>query len=457
MTDHDRTAVCPFCGWTEAASEYEMLLHLETLHPDLEPEPSVDGVSGGSGGGDMATQEVNYVECPHHGCDAILELGDLESHLQAAHADGAQERSALKGVSPPPQDQSLKTQSPASPSSSEKAEAAKHRRPDRPSSGNDKRQSKSVRGWIKFLGMASPLRTRSRPPRKSGEGNDGEDSSAKLKKRLGMSELGLFAHEERMPNWLASYLRKHGQVVSHGIVDVVACLLDQSKQTEYAYVCHPSVQHISRLKYEGGFCGYRNIQMMCSYILGSKSKGHENLQKDNTPSIFEIQDWIETAWDNGINSEGRIETGGIKGTRKYIGTPEALAVFRLLDIPCDTGAIRNAEPSASEALLLKSVEDHFQSGVEDPTQRIRKTAVSPIYFQHRGHSLTIVGFERLKNGSKQLLVFDPSYHVSSNLVALAGKTFTHPHPDFALRSFRRGSKYLRRFKEFEILRVLPST
>lgn len=31
---------------------------------------------------------------------------------------------------------------------------------------------------------------------------------------------------------------------------------------------------------------------------------------------------IEDAWDAGINLEGRIETGGIRGTRKYIGTPE---------------------------------------------------------------------------------------------------------------------------------------
>lgn len=40
------------------------------------------------------------------------------------------------------------------------------------------------------------------------------------------------------------------------------------------------------------------------------------------PTIFEIQDWIEEAWDFGINAAGRVETGGIKGTRKYIGTPD---------------------------------------------------------------------------------------------------------------------------------------
>ena len=31
---------------------------------------------------------------------------------------------------------------------------------------------------------------------------------------------------------------------------------------------------------------------------------------------------IERAWDMGFNVNGRIETGGICGTRKYIGTPE---------------------------------------------------------------------------------------------------------------------------------------
>lgn len=71
----------------------------------------------------------------------------------------------------------------------------------------------------------------------------------------------------------------------------------------------------------GGFCGYRNIQMLSSYIVGARSHGHDILG-DKIPTIFDIQDLVETAWDNGINDQGRIETGGIKGTRKYIGTSE---------------------------------------------------------------------------------------------------------------------------------------
>jgi hypothetical protein len=71
----------------------------------------------------------------------------------------------------------------------------------------------------------------------------------------------------------------------------------------------------------GGFCGYRNIQMLTSYILGVESQGYENFNA-KIPTIFQIQDYIEHAWDLGINATGRIETGGIRGTRKYIGTPD---------------------------------------------------------------------------------------------------------------------------------------
>jgi hypothetical protein len=61
--------------------------------------------------------------------------------------------------------------------------------------------------------------------------------------------------------------------------------------------------------------------MLVSYIIKSGSTGAE-LFGGTSPSIFQIQDFIEQAWDSGYNPQGRVETGGIKGTRKYIGTPE---------------------------------------------------------------------------------------------------------------------------------------
>jgi len=61
--------------------------------------------------------------------------------------------------------------------------------------------------------------------------------------------------------------------------------------------------------------------MLTSYIIGANAMGEERF-RSHIPSIFLIQDYIENAWDMGINESGRVETGGIKGTRKFIGTPE---------------------------------------------------------------------------------------------------------------------------------------
>ncbi len=72
--------------------------------------------------------------------------------------------------------------------------------------------------------------------------------------------------------------------------------------------------------------------MVVSYIRSAQALGFEHFP-DRLPTIFEIQDFIEKAWDCGINAQGRIETGGVRMTRKFIGTPEAQAVFCSLDIP----------------------------------------------------------------------------------------------------------------------------
>lgn len=114
-----------------------------------------------------------------------------------------------------------------------------------------------------------------------------------------------------------------------GIVPVLATLLTADARCERAWLCHPAVQHVHKLKKEGGFCGYRNTQMMLSFVLGTKQPGYQRIPpparkdtKDGIPGILEIQRMIERAWDMGFNSHARMQTGGIEGTRKYIGTPE---------------------------------------------------------------------------------------------------------------------------------------
>ena len=106
-----------------------------------------------------------------------------------------------------------------------------------------------------------------------------------------------------------------------GIIPVLAQLCEQDPSVSRVYFCNPNVTHVVKMAKEGGFCGYRNIQMMISYIRDARSEGYR-IFHGRLPSVIKLQDMIEDAWEQGFNSIGRIETGGIRGTRKYIGTPE---------------------------------------------------------------------------------------------------------------------------------------
>lgn len=144
-----------------------------------------------------------------------------------------------------------------------------------------------------------------------------------------------------MPEWLRRKL-KHGARITitnkigqdgrliptetianeyRDIIPVLMQLCEQDPSVSRVYFCNPNVVHVVKMAKEGGFCGYRNIQMMISYIRDARSEGHRKFP-GRLPSVIKLQDMIEDAWEQGFNSIGKIETGGIRGTRKYIGTPE---------------------------------------------------------------------------------------------------------------------------------------
>ena len=111
-----------------------------------------------------------------------------------------------------------------------------------------------------------------------------------------------------------------------GLVPLLVQLSALSSTVERAYFCHPSVQHCFKRKYHGSFCGYLNTQMQISYIQGTRAQGHECFGSQ-LPGILNLQDMIENAWDKGINNLARLQTGGVRGTRKWIGSPEVSVSF----------------------------------------------------------------------------------------------------------------------------------
>ncbi|KAK4177186.1 peptidase family C78-domain-containing protein [Triangularia setosa] len=450
MTDtaEPLTMECPFCGWKSKEGEYQMLLHMETLHAEGESPflTEQDRTSPPNGTGSTGNDDdPEYVECPVDGCGEFLLLSQVEYHLELhTEETHAQDLSVSEPTSSP----SLSTVPGSSSKSSHNP------------SETSTRQSKAISAWKRLLKMPSSSSHSHHILRRRNDSKSSSTSEIKTRgTRLGRKHLGRYAHEDRMPDWLADLLRKKGQVQTAGIVPVLAQLLELCPSTDYAYLCHPCVYHISKLKREGGFCGYRNIQMLSSYLIQTTAIPNAHKLGSSIPTIFQIQDYIETAWDNNISVSGRAETGGIRNTRKYIGTPEAVAMFRLLQIPFNAQSLKHKEQAKAEELLMKTVEEYFKGdkGAVESGEggKVKLTGLPPLYFQHLGHSMTIVGFERLREGNKgMLLVFDPHFKDSYVVTGMIGRgtEVVHPFPDHALKGYRRGSKYLREYKEFEVLR-----
>ena len=53
------------------------------------------------------------------------------------------------------------------------------------------------------------------------------------------------------------------------------------------------------------------------------------------PGVRRLQGWIEEAWGNGYDADGRRQLKGkVLGTRKWIGTSDLYAMFSFKGIPC---------------------------------------------------------------------------------------------------------------------------
>lgn len=133
-----------------------------------------------------------------------------------------------------------------------------------------------------------------------------------------------------MPKWLHRLLEDEEKLhlvdAPYAISEILGIILAQDSDVEVAYLCHPNVRYVGKVKgrcrNEGNnFCGYRNIQMLLSYVTTISGDSPES-DAGVIPTIREVQNLIEEAWDQGFNESGRVQTGGIKGTRKHIGTPE---------------------------------------------------------------------------------------------------------------------------------------
>lgn len=258
-----------------------------------------------------------------------------------------------------------------------------------------------------------------------------------------------------MPDRIAAVINAEDEssVQATGIISRLNQLLQADSDVEAVYLCQDSAIQVCKLPNEGNhFCGYRNMQMLC-LALGQSGLCPALLKR---PTIPELQAMIEHAWDQGFNPHGRVHTGGIVGTRKHVGTPEAEALLLSLNVPC-TGNAFNGKDAWRE--LLDATEEYFTSSfIKQPISGVHTTSRMPVFLQRPHHSLTVVGIEVSKSGQRSLLVFDPAHRPPGSI--------SRPLPRSglvqrwtagrALGIYRRSESHLKRFSAFETLVVEPT-
>jgi hypothetical protein len=498
---------CPWCG-LESRDSYAITLHIEQVHTDDSPfvvQRLPDTSRRATSDVDERSEpSERWIKCTRRGCGQYISEANVDDHLNmhnAAASSNESTYSSRSGQSSPrvlngtgyARPRVANEKAPSQVSSVRSSTSGRSGSWQRPSSKarsavSSSRSSVSSRSEVSHtstvrapseVSIARHSTTSKSSVATSSYAGSSIGPKDALKDhpksgRLGTKELGPHAFEKNMPREVRRVLENaskpsyecrigpDGKLIREAIVynetprpvPILADLSTHDPNTTIAYFCHKSVKHVHKLRCDGNFCGYWNIQMLLSYRLARiEDPAHGSLP---LPNVLEIQDTIEAAWDAGTCAFGRTETGGIRNTRKWIGTHEAAAYFLHLGQPVTALSFRtssNPKVPSAHTQLLDFVEAYFISGLEhaDDNGTSRITQMAPIYFQRPGHSMTIVGMERRSDGERVLLVFDPSFAVAETLRQLRNGKFAKSKIDSLMAAFRQDEAKLARYKEYEIM------
>ncbi|EGD78734.1 hypothetical protein PTSG_01714 [Salpingoeca rosetta] len=171
-------------------------------------------------------------------------------------------------------------------------------------------------------------------------------------------------------------------------------------------------------------CGYRNMQTMTDALM---ARDHFSRRLyggcGQIPALSALQRELEAAWYSGFDPDGAAQFGyKVSGTGKWIGTTEVCALLRYYGLDAHVATfVRTGESATIDAYegLVDWVWHYLHFSHTNTHKRefgrveagVHVSEMPPLYFQHDGHSRTVVGMERkqMKNGSVKvnLLVLDP--------------------------------------------------
>ncbi|XP_027338412.1 zinc finger-containing ubiquitin peptidase 1-like [Abrus precatorius] len=211
------------------------------------------------------------------------------------------------------------------------------------------------------------------------------------------------------------------------------------------------VDHFQCLESEdaGWGCGWRNIQMLSSHLQVQRPEARKALFGGSgfVPDIPSLQRWVEIAWEKGFDVPGSAQFNHvIYGSKKWIGTTECAALLRSFALrarvvdfgPKESQTIPGssfdntrkkasthnmvegkAKKDEAYQVLMDFVWNYFsdKNSIQFGQQHVVISEKTPLYFQHDGHSRTIVGIQ-VKHQQKgilqyNLLVLDPAHSTAT--------------------------------------------
>ncbi|MCD9645586.1 hypothetical protein HAX54_034602 [Datura stramonium] len=266
--------------------------------------------------------------------------------------------------------------------------------------------------------------------------------------------------------------------IGQGLMDLLRNCLELETEKTTTILCG-FVDHFQSSPSEdfGWGCGWRNIQMLSSHLLKQRQEARAVLYGGSgfVPDIPSLQQWLEIAWERGFDKQGSEDFDqAIYGKTNWIGTTECATLFRsfglrarIVDFVSREIVIRSsgvgkcvgkmapqvygpmdrylskekndvseavsisydvkAKPNVQQA-LIDWVWNYFSDNKsrKSGNHGILVSEKAPLYFQHDGHSRTIVGIQIKcqRNGSMQynLLLLDPGHTTESLAKSLKGNS-----------------------------------
>ncbi|KAI8142805.1 peptidase family C78-domain-containing protein [Fennellomyces sp. T-0311] len=226
---------------------------------------------------------------------------------------------------------------------------------------------------------------------------------------------------------------------------------------------------------KGWSCGYRNCQMLMSFL--EKTMEMDDKIIKHVIDISGLQRLLERAWQEGFDPVGASQLKGrVFNTRKWIGTTEVYAMLVYLGVRCtilDFDLPKDASQQQLTDCLFDCIQTYFEDAVvEVPSSKTADTAFDrmmkasmrngktvyntnkpPLYLQHAGHSRTVVGIELLRDGKRNLVVFDPGRRAQRGKLNDTGETnpYRLPAAVSSLQSYRVDAKAIERNSQYQLL------